>query len=165
MKLWGFGSAASLFCTIMIHSKSNSYRILYVDDNPGDRRLFKESLADRANVDLRLASTGEELLEALEKEELPSLILMDWNLPGLTGVDLLRKIKSNEFTRAIPVIVFTTSLSPEKVVEIYNERANCIVEKPIGFDAFTDLALKIEEFWLQTSILPLHLGREVSARV
>jgi len=128
----------------------------------GLRRL---GLADRASVDLRLASTGEEMLEVLEKEELPSLILMDWNLPGLTGVDLLRKIKSNEFTRAIPVIVFTTSLSPERVVEIYNERANCIVEKPIGFDAFTDLALKIEEFWLQTSILPLHLGREASARV
>jgi CheY-like chemotaxis protein len=139
------------------------YRILYVDDSPGDRRLFQEVLSDRPGVAISLAETGEQLVELVEKDELPSLILLDWNLPGLTGIDLLRRLKSDPLTRAIPVVVFTSSLPPERVAEIYNERANCIVEKPIGFDAFSELVLKIEEFWLRTSILPVNLMREASA--
>src|SRR5689334_11515223 len=123
---------------------SHPYRILYVDDNPGDRRLLQEALANRPGVRLELASTGEELLQVIEGDELPNLILMDWNLPGITGFDLLHRLKSDTFSRTIPVLVFTTSLSHEKVIEIYNARANCIVEKPIGFDAFLELVQKIE---------------------
>ena len=143
---------------------SNPYRILYVDDNPGDRRLFQEALSGRSGVALQLASSGEQLLEIMESPELPNLILMDWNLPGITGFDLLGRLKSDSTSQAIPIVVFTTSLSPESVIDIYNARANCIVEKPIGFDAFLELVRNIEEFWLRTSLLPLNLGREASAR-
>ncbi len=112
-----------------------------------------------------MAHTGEELLQIIQGEELPNLILMDWNLPGITGLELLKRLKSDSPSKAIPVVVFTTSLTQQKVVEIYNERANCIVEKPLGFDAFAALVQRIEDFWLHTSILPLHLVREATAQV
>ena len=130
-------------------------KLLYVDDNPGDRRLLKEAFSGREGVDVELAEDGETLLQQLrESEHLPNLILLDWNLPGISGFDLLRELKGDPKVRAIPVIVFTSRLTPTQVSAIYRERANCIIEKPVGFDTFSELVSKIEDFWLRTTILP-----------
>jgi len=134
---------------------SKPYRILYVDDNPADRRLMQEALnSTKPNVHLEMVGTGEELLARIETVPLPNLILMDWNLPGISGFELLKKLKSDQLSKRIPLVVFTTSLSGENIIEIYNERANCIVEKPLGFEAFVSLIDRIEEFWVRTSLLP-----------
>ena len=135
--------------------RASKYQLIYVDDNPGDQRLLKESVRGRDHLQLAVASSGEELLTLLDQpEELPRLVLLDWNLPGLSGVELLRRIKDDPKLRTTPVIVFTTNLPPDKVSAIYNERANCIVEKPMAFDGFAELIDKIDEFWLRTTILP-----------
>ena len=136
-------------------------QILLIEDNPGDVRLTQEAFKEgRLKVDLDYVMDGEEALKYLRKENpytespTPDLILLDLNLPRWDGKELLKIIKSDPLLRFIPVVVLTTSIAEKDVIESYSLHANCYLNKPVDFDRFFEVIQKIEDFWLNTVILP-----------
>lgn len=86
--------------------------------------------------------------------ELPNIILLDVKLPGMDGFSLLRKIKADQRTRRIPVIMLTTSSRDEEIARGYDEGANSYIVKPVHFDAFRDKIRDLELYWGKTCELP-----------
>lgn len=135
--------------------------VLLVEDNPGDARLIIEAWKKRARQPrLHQVATGEQALEFLLRKRgyadapRPDLILLDLNMPRLGGRETLKIIKQDEQLRTIPVVILTTSRSPEDVQTSYDNQANCVVVKPADLDAFEKVVGRIEEFWLDTVMLP-----------
>ncbi len=135
--------------------------ILLVEDNPGDVRLAQEALK-RAKVAYRLhtVKTGEAAIAFLNKQgdyiaaPRPDIVLLDLNLPQMSGGDVLKLIKTDGDLRAIPVIVLSTSAKPSDVAMSYSEHANCYVRKPAEMSVFRDVMRKINEYWFSTARLP-----------
>jgi CheY-like chemotaxis protein len=82
------------------------------------------------------------------------LILLDLNLPGIDGRDILTEIKTDPHLKPIPVVVLTTSSAPKEVVHSYELYANCHVKKPAGLQRFMEVLRAIETFWLSVVELP-----------
>lgn len=105
---------------------------------------------------------GEKCLEYLseqaetwqKQDAMPVLILLDLNLPGTTGQEVLKKIKQNPRLRKIPVTVITTSANPRDVEESYDNGANSYVLKPVAFDELLERLRTVMEFWTRASVLP-----------
>jgi two-component system response regulator len=132
--------------------------ILYAEDDDDDYLLvcdtFKEAGFTGA---LTRVKDGQELMTVLsDGKAWPSLILLDLNMPKKDGREALKEIKSHSRLRRIPVIVLTTSRAAEDVFFCYEAGANSFVRKPIHFDMFVNIARLINEYWLETSILPDH---------
>jgi len=135
--------------------------VLLVEDNPGDVRLTQEAFreASLAN-DLDVVRDGEAALDYLyqrdeyENAPVPSLILLDLNLPKVDGMDVLETIKAEPELRRIPVVVLTGSDAEEDIVESYENYVNAYLTKPIDPDEFVDLARSFENFWFQLVELP-----------
>jgi CheY-like chemotaxis protein len=135
--------------------------ILLVEDNPGDVRLMKEMLADaRVANHLAVVGTGSDALEYLGRQgrharaPVPDLILLDLNLPGMSGQEVLTRIKSNPVLRRIPVVILTSSRAEEDVLRSYDLHANAYVVKPLDLPQFVTVVRTIEEFWLAVVKLP-----------
>ena len=135
--------------------------LLLVEDNPGDVRLTQEALREAPfQVKLRVASDGVEALDFLRKRgkyadaPRPDLILLDLNLPRVTGPEVLSEIKSDPDLKRIPVLVMTTSREPRDIQKAYGLNANCYITKPILLDEFIGVVKSIENFWLETVVLP-----------
>jgi signal transduction histidine kinase len=113
-------------------------------------------------INLHIAKTGEEGLQFLSRagrfEGLPrpDLILLDLNLPGMDGREVLKEIKSNEGYRQIPVVVLTTSEADLDVLKAYAMGANAYVVKPVDFETFSKIIAQIEDFWFSVVKLPTH---------
>jgi len=129
-----------------------SRRILLVEDNPMDLdlalRAFKRS---RLSNPIDVARDGEEALEWLTRleggEPRPIVILLDLNLPRVSGLDVLRAFKRHAVLRTIPVIVLTTSADGQDVKQAYEAGANSYIVKPVDFDKFVDVAAQVELYW------------------
>jgi len=135
--------------------------ILLVEDNPGDVRLTQEALREgKIANNLAVASNGDGALARLRREgehadaTRPDLILLDLNLPGKDGREVLREIKSDASLKQIPVVVMTSSSAEEDVARSYALHANCFVTKPLDLDQFTKVIQAIEEFWVTVVKLP-----------
>ena len=135
--------------------------ILLVDDNPGDVRLMQEALREcHLDVSLSVATDGDEALEMLKNgspngaSRKPDLILLDLNLPGKNGREVLFEIKADPRLRRIPVIVMTTSKAEQDVHRAYNLNANCYITKPVELDEFLRVVRSIEDFWFTVVTLP-----------
>jgi two-component system, chemotaxis family, response regulator Rcp1 len=141
--------------------KGDPIEILLVEDNPGDVRLVKEVMKDAkvANI-LHVAEDGEEAMAMLSRKGKyagsvrPDLILLDLNLPGKDGREVLREIKTDESLKRIPVIVLTTSSAEEDIVKAYSDYANSYITKPINLNQFISVVKSIENFWLTIVKLP-----------
>jgi chemotaxis family two-component system response regulator Rcp1 len=124
--------------------------ILLVDDSPFDCRLTVEALRDAKvkNV-IQVVHDGEAALELLRTpgRRRPDLILLDLNLPGLDGREVLAEIKADPALSIIPVVILTTSRAEEDVLRTYRLHANCYVTKPVDLDQFTRVVQSIETFW------------------
>lgn len=136
-------------------------RILVIEDNPGDVRLIREAFREAAvSVDLQVAEDGEQGLALLRRQAQfsealrPQLILLDLNLPKLSGRQVLAQIKADDQLRSIPVIILSSSRSREDVLSSYNGHANCYISKPIMFDDFVKVAHGISNFWMSIVSLP-----------
>jgi two-component system, chemotaxis family, response regulator Rcp1 len=145
-----------------------NYTLLLIEDNLGDIRLMHEALQqNESNLTLEVVRDGVEALRYLKKESpyekkpVPDIILLDLNLPRWDGCEVLRRIKSDELLRKIPVIVLTTSNAAQDVISAYDLHANCFIDKPIDYDGFLHILRQIETFWLKTSILPTRAGRSL----
>lgn len=135
--------------------------ILLVEDNPGDVRLTKEGLASAKLVNrLWVAADGNEAMRMLRQEgdhagsPRPDLVLLDLNLPGFSGFDILRAIKESDELRRIPVVVLSSSAAERDILASYDLHANCYVTKPVDFSTFVGVVQAIEEFWFSIVRLP-----------
>ena len=131
--------------------------ILLVEDNPADVRLMREALhgGPVAKV-LHIAANGDEAEAFLSSEASPwpDLILLDLNLPGRHGCELLDWIRQHPRLGQVPVIIFSSSEADEDVRRAYASAANCYVTKPGDLDRFFAVLASIENFWLSTARLP-----------
>lgn len=136
-------------------------KILLVEDNPGDIRLTIEALKDsKIHNTLDVVEDGPDALAYLHKEgkyahtTTPDLILLDFDLPTLSGKEVLEQIKADKHLRLIPLIVLTVSQSEQDVLRAYDLQANAYVNKPIDLDQFIAVIRSIENFWFTIVKLP-----------
>ncbi len=146
-------------------ANSRPVNILLIEDNPGDVRLAEEAFKERKlSLNLEVAWDGMEALQRLRKippyqdSNTPDLILLDLNLPKKDGREVLSEIKSDPELRFIPVVILTTSNAEQDILNSYHLHVNCYINKPVDFESFYDIILRIEEFWLKTAILPTMVG-------
>jgi two-component system response regulator len=131
----------------------NNGPILLIEDNPDDVALTMRALR-RNNIsnEVVVAGDGEEALEVLmpaDKPGLrPALILLDVNLPKLSGLDVLARIRSEPRTRTLPVVVLTTSDEERDILDSYKLHANSYVRKPVVFGDFVEAARVLGLYWL-----------------
>jgi two-component system, chemotaxis family, response regulator Rcp1 len=135
--------------------------LLLIEDDPGDVELTKEALKKSTlPINLQVVNEGEEAIAFLRQEgeyassPRPNLILLDLNLPGMNGREVLHEIKSDERLRYIPVVVLTTSDSHKDIFNSYELGGNCYVTKPSGLKEFVQVIQAIEAFWLSVVKLP-----------
>jgi len=135
--------------------------ILLVEDNPGDVRLTLEILKDgKVNNNMHVVKDGLEALSFLRGEgefadaPQPHLILLDLNLPGKNGREVLAKIRGDKNLKRIPVIILTTSNAEQDILDAYDLHANCYITKPIDLNRFISVIKSIENFWLTIVKLP-----------
>lgn len=130
--------------------------VLVVDDNEDDVLFLGMSLAHcSANCDLRVAQDGPRALAALRgPAPIPQIVLLDLNMPGRGGHEILREIRADDALRGIPVIVLSSSDSPADVREAYRNGANCYLRKPAGLAEYRALALQLDAFWFRSARLP-----------
>jgi chemotaxis family two-component system response regulator Rcp1 len=135
--------------------------ILLIEDNPGDVRLTMEALKEgKVTNHLNVVGDGEDALALLRREgqfsdsPRPALILLDLNLPGKSGREVLAEIKSDESLRRIPVVVLTTSKTKQDILASYDLHANCYITKPVHLEQFLKAVKSIEDFWLSLVKLP-----------
>ena len=135
--------------------------ILLVEDNPGDVRLTQEAMKEsKSQCVLNVVGDGEEAILYLQNQGeysdvvRPDLILLDLNLPKLSGREVLQKIKQMDEVKSIPVVVLTTSTAQEDIASSYALHANCYITKPSDLDDFIGAIRQIETFWLSLASLP-----------
>jgi two-component system response regulator len=138
--------------------------ILLVEDNAADVKITQRAWRESgAAVDLRVVRDGEEALDYLLRRgphaadpdwRPPDLILLDLNLPRLTGREVLEKVRATPALRAVPVVVLTTSHRPEDVRALYAAGANTYIEKPQDFRRFVQVLQTIQAYWLEAALLP-----------
>ena len=132
--------------------------ILLVEDNPADIRLIQEALKElRGNIRLRIAKNGIAALDLLHQAAnvfRPDLILLDINLPGKNGLEVLAELKQDSHLKRIPVIVLSSSQDKQDIFNAYNHHANCYIAKPVELDQLIILLRSIEDFWFRVVQLP-----------
>lgn len=135
--------------------------ILLVEDNPADVRLTREALREsRVIHQLNAVKDGVEAMEYLRRQgnfagaTRPDLILLDLNLPRMSGLEVLRHVKEDHSLKHIPVIVLTTSKAEQDLLHAYDLHTNCYITKPVDLDQFFQVIRSIEEFWLSVVRLP-----------
>lgn len=135
--------------------------VLLVEDDPGDVLIAREALrAGQVSSRMNVVSDGVEALDYLRRTgshrdaERPDLILLDLNLPGKSGHEVLAEIKGDPTLRRIPIVVLSTSVAVEDVTRSYDLHANVYVAKPVDFDAFTRVVRQIDEFFRGVAELP-----------
>lgn len=140
---------------------NHDIEVLLIEDDPGDVELTQTTLSkSKLKINLRVVNDGEEALAYLRQEGQyadtvrPSLILLDLNLPGLSGREILQLIKTDATLGYIPIVVLTTSDADIDILESYKLGANCYVTKPIGLKGFTQIVQSIESFWFTVVQLP-----------
>jgi two-component system response regulator len=138
--------------------------ILLVEDNPDDVELTRIAF-EQANVAnlLRVVPDGAAALDYLfargkhaerDATALPSLVLLDLNLPRLDGREVLQAIRANEATRNLPVVVLTTSAEPFDIDASYGLGANSYIRKPVDFDQFVWAVKQVGLYWLMLNETP-----------
>ena len=132
--------------------------ILLVEDNPDDVELTRIAFAE-ADLDSRLevVRDGAEALDYLfargahagrDPARLPSIVLLDLNLPKVDGREVLQAIRANEATRSLPVVMLTTSTEPFDVDASYALGANSYIRKPVDFEQFVWAVKQVGLYWL-----------------
>lgn len=138
-------------------SSPEAVDILLVEDNPNDAELTMRALK-RANVDAHLiiARDGAEALEVLISDRpKPKVIFLDLKLPKVDGIEVLRQVRMDDRTRAIPVVVLTSSQEERDITECYKLGANSYVVKPVEFDKFYRAVGDLATYWLMLNKCPL----------
>jgi len=138
-------------------------RILLVEDNPGDADLIRDTLEESAHrLDITVIGDGAEAVAYLLRRPapdeadtpLPDLVLLDLNLPKMSGHDVLSEARRSQDLRSLPIIVVTSSDAASDIVTSYTLGANCYVTKPGELVAFQTAIRALGAFWLSIAKLP-----------
>jgi CheY-like chemotaxis protein len=133
--------------------------ILLVEDNPADLDLTRRAFT-RSNLlnPVLVARDGQEALDFIPRweggEPLPLLVLLDLKLPRVGGLEVLRRFRATPVSRAVPVVVLTTSAEDADVDTAYRLGANSYILKPVDFDSFVRVASQIEVYWCALNLPP-----------
>ncbi len=136
----------------------NSVEILLVEDNPNDVELTLHALKKNNIANhIEVVRDGAEALDFLfgkgafagrDMESGPKVVLLDLKLPKVDGLEVLRQIRSDPRTRAIPVVVLTSSREERDITDSYNLGVNSYVAKPVDFEQFTEAVRQLGLYWL-----------------
>ena len=133
-----------------------------VEDNPADVRLTMETIKDyKVKNRLEVVGNGVDAMDFLRRKgkfankTRPDLILLDLNLPGKDGREVLEEIKVDPDLCRIPVVVLTSSEAEQDIIKAYNLHVNCYITKPVGLTEFVKVVKSIEDFWLTIVKLPV----------
>lgn len=149
--------------------KNHEVEILLVEDNEGDaeltiRALRKNHLANK----LVHLENGAEALDYIFGEgeyanrdisNLPKMILLDLNMPKVNGIEVLQKLKSDERTKMIPVVVLTSSKEDPDIIKCYKLGVNSYVVKPVEFDSFANAVSELGLYWMVLNQPPVRLTK------
>ena len=140
--------------------------ILLVEDNPDDEALTLRALRkNKVANDIIVARDGAEALDYLfatgkhagrNPRETPQVVLLDIRLPKVDGMEVLRRIRHDERTRYVPVVILTSSKEEQDLVNGYKLGANSYVRKPVDFDQFVEAARHLGLYWLVLNESPPH---------
>jgi chemotaxis family two-component system response regulator Rcp1 len=135
--------------------------ILLVEDSPGDVLLTTEAMKEAKVLNnLSVVTDGAEAIAFLRREgkykdsPRPDLVLLDLNLPKMSGKEVLAEVKEDPFLKSIPVVILTVSDNEQDILESYNLHANCYIAKPLDLERFMEVTRMIDEFWLSIVKLP-----------
>lgn len=137
-----------------------SFPVLVVEDDPDQAELIVRALAVSELSSVTVVGSGTEALEALLPEGgtqprlIPSLVLLDLNLPDIPGIDVLRHLRQAPWLAAVPVVVLTSLRSDEMVKTCLAAGANAFVAKALGFDQFVQSIGRIAAFWSNDHCVP-----------
>jgi len=137
--------------------------ILLVEDNPRDEALTLRAL-NKSNIvnQVVVAHDGVEALDFLfgtgtyagrDIREMPQLVLLDLKLPRIDGLQVLQKIRADDRTKRLPVVIFTSSNEEEDVIRGYELGANSYVRKPVDFEQFAEATKSLGLYWLVLNLV------------
>ena len=131
--------------------------ILLVEDNPDDEALTLRAFRkNNIKNEIVVARDGVEALDYLfatgsyagQNPEVPQVILLDLKLPRIDGLEVLRRIRADDRTRLIPVVILTSSKEDQDLIDGYSLGCNSYVRKPVNFDEFMEAARQLGMYWL-----------------
>ncbi|NHI82687.1 MAG: response regulator [Candidatus Thorarchaeota archaeon] len=132
--------------------------ILLVEDNPDDTELTIMALSEnRIGNEIKHVWDGEEALQYLDDCSLPSLpqlVLLDLKLPKISGLEVLKQIRSSPRTNRLPVVVLTSSDEDQDIAACYDSGVNSYIRKPVDFDQFSECVKQLGLYWLVLNIGP-----------
>jgi CheY-like chemotaxis protein len=141
-----------------------SRKILVIEDSPEDFDLTVRAFAKAGFTSaLRRCSDGQEAMNYLRRQgeyadpataPRPDVILLDLNLPGTDGREILQELKTDQDLKTIPVIVVTTSRDERDVALCYNSGANSFVHKSVNLEGFFNSIRSLSDFWFSVALLP-----------
>src|SRR5579862_1558306 len=132
---------------------SEAKTILLVEDNADDEQLTLRAMrqSEVPNI-IRVARDGAEALDQLfgpnAGSRMPDLVLLDLKLPKVSGLEVLQRIRKEEKTRSLPIVVLTSSDEERDIIESYSLGANSYIRKPVDFDEFIDAVRQLGVYWL-----------------
>ncbi len=138
--------------------------ILLVDDNPDDVELTINALSSlNLPCEVDVVYDGAEALDYLigdnaqiesGRRPLPHLVLLDLNMPKIGGLEVLRRLRTEESTKTLPVVILTTSRDEIDIIDSYNLGANSYIVKPVDFKQFTAAVEQLGLYWLLLNTFP-----------
>ena len=139
---------------------ARSADLLLIAPHPAEAELARRVLRPAGWRRIAVARDGDEALALLQGPSdvrlaaMPRLVLLDPNLPGTDGFAVLERIRQHPSSRAVPVIVFTSSSDPRDIARSYRLGANGVMHKPVDFDRYVDLLQRLSGYWLAANAPP-----------
>ena len=143
---------------------ANEKLILLVEDNPDDVDLTLRAFAkNKLQNKVVVARDGQEALDFLftagkyrdrDPNDVPQMILLDLKLPKVDGLEVLKRLRAEESTRRLPVVILTSSKEERDLIDGYNLGANSYVRKPVNFEEFTEAVRQLGLYWLVLNEAP-----------
>ncbi|WP_167768578.1 response regulator [Haloarcula amylovorans] len=128
--------------------------LLLVEDNPADIELFKHALSESDfEGTLRTATTGTQALQVLQEEAM-DLAILDINLPGKSGIEVLAELNDESEVGSTPILIFSSSDDPKQIRKAYELGASAYIVKRMDFEDTVSLVKTLQEFWLNAAELP-----------